>query len=570
MMTLFVEQRPAMGLGLYSLFARTVPLSYRNKIMLVAFLGTHIPLLTLVAWYALASASSLSEALWVIGVALVATLVGTGLTLMALNELLQPILMTAQGLRGYAVDHTVPALPTGFTDDAGTLMADTVETLRQLETTFKQLTHHDQLTGLPNREHLLEVLARRLARKERLALCVVMLRNFEDLSTGFGLAGADAGLRLLGERLVGAAGPGQMVARLEAGRFAFVLEGDETDMDLMLPVKIERVLDELRPRLSYGEMTLLPDLATGVALSPDDATDADALLNAALAAVPQDAQAVPGFFSPGAQQAARERLQIEHELRQALDNEELSLHFQPVVRAPQDAQPQRIVGAEALIRWNHPTRGLIVPGIFMPVAEQSELMNDIGRWVLRNGCHQLRLWDEAGMPSLRLAVNLSAAQFADPRLSRNIGDALDAHGVAWDRLEVEMTETAVMGNRDQAARVFHDLRALGVSVAIDDFGTGYSTMSQLKDLPFDTMKIDREFVNGVDTSRESQAICRALIELAKGLGITVLAEGVEVEADLKRMQMLGCDLFQGYYFSRPMPADKFTAWVQAKGGLATD
>jgi len=195
-------------------------------------------------------------------------------------------------------------------------------------------------------------------------------------------------------------------------------------------------------------------------------------------------------------------------------------------------------------------------------------MNDIGRWVLRNGCHQLRLWDEAGMPALRLAVNLSAAQFADPRLSRNIGDALDAHGVAWNRLQVEMTETAVMGNRDKAARVFHDLRALGVTVAIDDFGTGYSTMSQLKDLPFDTMKIDREFVHGVDTSRENQAICRALIELAKGLGIAVLAEGVEVEADLKRMQMLGCELFQGYYFSRPMPADKFATWVHDKGALA--
>jgi EAL domain-containing protein (putative c-di-GMP-specific phosphodiesterase class I) len=284
--------------------------------------------------------------------------------------------------------------------------------------------------------------------------------------------------------------------------------------------------------------------------------------------VPPAAQAVPGFFSPAAQQAARERIAIEHELRQALDQEELSLHFQPVMQAPQDAAPRRIVGAEALVRWNHPTRGLVMPGVFMPVAEQSELMNDIGRWVLRNGCHQLRLWDEAGMPALRLAVNLSAAQFADPRLSRNIGDALDAHGVAWDRLQVEMTETAVMGNRDRAARVFHDLRALGVTVAIDDFGTGYSTMSQLKDLPFDTMKIDREFVHGVDASRESQAICRALIELAKGLGIAVLAEGVEVEADLKRMQMLGCELFQGYYFSRPMPADKFATWVHDKGALA--
>src|SRR5260370_24044857 len=165
-MTPFAEHRPTVGLGFYGLFARPLPFSYRNKIMLVAFLGTHIPLLALVAWYALASAPSLSEALWVIGVTLIATLVGTGLTLVALNELLQPILMTARGLRRYAVDHTVPALPTGFTDDAGTLMADTVEMLSRLEATSKQLAHHDQLTGLPNREPLLEVLARRLARRE--------------------------------------------------------------------------------------------------------------------------------------------------------------------------------------------------------------------------------------------------------------------------------------------------------------------------------------------------------------------------------------------------------------------
>ena len=176
-MTPFAEHRPTVGLGFYGLFARTLPFSYRNKIMLVAFPGTHIPLLALIAWYALVSAPSLSEALWVIGVALVAILVGTALTLVALNELLQPILMTARGLRRYAVDRSVPALPIGFTDDAGTLMADTVETLIRLEATFKQLAHHDQLTSLPNREYLLEVLARRLAKRERLALCIVTLRN---------------------------------------------------------------------------------------------------------------------------------------------------------------------------------------------------------------------------------------------------------------------------------------------------------------------------------------------------------------------------------------------------------
>jgi EAL domain-containing protein (putative c-di-GMP-specific phosphodiesterase class I) len=259
---------------------------------------------------------------------------------------------------------------------------------------------------------------------------------------------------------------------------------------------------------------------------------------------------------------------MEHELRRALDRDEFALHLQPVMRAPREAGMARVVGAEALLRWNHPERGLLLPGVFLPIAEQSELMNAIGLWVLRRGCRHLRLWDEAGMPPLGLSIDLSAGQFADHELARNIAEALAIGNTAPKRLIVEMTETTVKENRDRAIRVFRDLRALGVRVAIDDFGTGYSTMSQLRDLVFDTMKIDRMFVQNIESSFRSQAICKALIDLANGLDIAVLAEGVASPAEFEQLRKLGCELFQGYYFARPMPVDAFGSWVRDKGSLA--
>jgi GGDEF domain-containing protein len=298
-MSLIERQRSAgPGLGFYSLFCRALPLSYRNKIMLIAGFGANVPLLALLVDFAFDGEPGLSEKRWDIGVALVTALVGTTLTLLVLNQLLRPVLATSRALRRYATDHTLPILPTGFTDDAGTLMADTVTTLNRLETMVKDLAHYDQVTGLLNRQHLLQMLAQRLADGGRLALCVVTLRNFEDLSTGFGQAGADAALRVLAERLNAATNRGMPVARLEVGRFAFALENEEGDARGP-SARIDRVLDMLRAELSYGEMKLLPEIAVGVALAPDDATNAETLLNGAIAAVPPVAQAAPGFYSPG-------------------------------------------------------------------------------------------------------------------------------------------------------------------------------------------------------------------------------------------------------------------------------
>ena len=548
-----------LSLAVYSALARWIPIGYRNKIWLVAFLGTHVPLLVLVAWYATAAASSPGEALRVIGLALVATLAGTAITLIILNHLLRPIIMTSRALRAYASDRRLPSLPVGFGDEAGTLMADTVSTLTRLDIGLDTLAFVDKITGLPNRARLLRQLGERLEAGNRLALCVLALRNADQITAGFGVAAGDVALRLLAAKLDAAAGHGGIVARLDGPRLAFALEARTPD----LVARLVELLALLGQEMNHGEMTVRPDVGMGVALAPEDATEAATLLHAAESAVPATGQAAPVFYSPVAQTAARRRLDLERDLRRALEREQLSIHFQPVVRMTGASADPRIVGAEALLRWRHPTEGMIPPAHFIPIAEQCGLMDPIGLWVLRTGCRQLRAWDDAGLPALRLAINLSAGQFSDRRLVQSIGNALSDHAVPPDRLQVEMTESAAMQDRDITRRVFSDLHALGVTVAIDDFGTGYSTMSHLRDLHFDTLKIDQEFVRGVDSSRSGRAICKALIELASGLDIEVLGEGVETEAEMQQLGSYGCGLFQGFYFGRPMPEAAFQALVRA-------
>lgn len=553
------------GVGLYAAVARVLPLNYGNKILLVAFLGINMPLLSLIAAYAMTTAPDANEVLRVLGIALAATLVGAALALVILNGLLRPILMTSQGLRRYTADRILPELPTGFTDDAGTLMSDTVASLSRLDAMLDDLAYLDPVTGLPNRDHLLRQLADRLQAGELLALCVIELRNLPAITAAFGQAGADAAMRLLARRLLVHAGHSTPLARLDGGRFAFAL--DPSLAEPTLAVRIEAIVAALCLELGHGSMILLPEFITGVAIAPDDARTAEALLNAAQAAIPATGLPSPAYFSPTAQAEARNRLDMERDLRRALERGEFLLHYQPVLRATGNGPP-RILGAEALLRWNHPTRGMISPATFIPVAEQAGLMDPIGLWVLRTGCAELRAWADAGLPALRLAVNLSAKQFAEHRLIESIAEALAAHGVSPGLLEVEMTESAAMHDRDMTRRVFNALHVLGVTIAIDDFGTGYSTLGHLRELRFDRLKIDQEFVRNVHADRSSQAICRALMELAGGLDLEVLAEGVETPEEVAWLRSNGCALFQGFYFGRPIPAEAFVARVRADGAAA--
>lgn len=552
---------PPAQLRLYRAVARAIPLGYRNKIMLIAFVGTHVPLLSLVIFFTLQT-EDFARALPAIGIALVATLLGTALTLALLNGLLRPILVTSAAVRAYVAHGELPSLPTSFNDEAGQLMADTVSSLTRLDAILETLTYVDQITGLPNRDHVLRRLDSEIADRKAFALGIVALQNLDEILAGFGEAGAVVALRIAASRLQAIAGPDALVARVDGRRFAvtFSLKDDTVSLE----TQAERILAGLSTEIREGDMQVTPLFVMGIALAPEDAREGGALLNAAQAAVPTDATTPVAFYTSASQSSARRQMDMQHALRRAVERQDFLLHYQPVIRF--EGEAPRIVGAEALLRWNHPEMGPVSPAVFIPLAERIGLMEEIGLWILQTGCGQLRRWDAEGLPPVRLAVNLSARQFSDRRLVTLIGDSISHFALPPQRLEVEMTETAAMQDRATTRRVFGDLHDLGVTVAIDDFGTGYSTMSHLRDMAFDTLKIDREFVRDVDGSASGRAICKALVELGHGLDIDVLAEGVERAEEVATLRGYGCTVFQGFHFGRPMPGPEFERVLRQQTG----
>lgn len=545
-------------LWLYRAASRLRWLTYRGKIMLIAFLGTHVPLLALIAWFLHRTDADIETTLGVLSTALLATFAGTSVTLFLLDHLLRPVLLTSKALRTYRTERLVPELPREFEDEAGTLMADASETLVELDEALDELSYQDQVTSLLNRAGLSRLLERRLVGDGRLALCAVRLRNYERLGSVFGKDAANAVLREFSERLVDSLPSDMPLARIEAGTFCALADVDEADE---LSAMIERLLVSLSTDIRQADITVVPEFGAGAALWPDDAEDGEALINNAVSALNEkSSKGGPrlAFFSANARESAKERFIIEQDLRRALKRDEFVLHFQPVV----DLDIGQTVGAEALIRWQHPERGLLFPGAFVPVAEASGLIEPMGLWVLRKACEQLKEWTATGFEG-RVAVNLSAHQFLDPNLIEIVLAALNENGVAPRRLEIELTETEAMRDHERTGAVFTRLRDMGVSVAIDDFGTGYSSMSYLKSLPFDKLKIDREFVSHVHRSRDSQAICAAMVALAKGLGIKVLAEGTETRDEVKALHEMGCNLFQGYYFAKPLDSTAFLEKVSS-------
>ncbi len=541
-------------LWMYQALSRVLNCRYRQKIMLVAFVGTHVPLLALIGYFFRLDAIGLRASVQVLGVALLATLTGTALALFALDHLLRPIIKTSRGLRAYATGRTLPVLPTHYTDEAGTLMADAVYTLGKLDATLAELASFDQVTGLPNREKLLRDLGMFLSHANASsALCVLALRNYETVASAFGQQTSDMLVRRFARALERILGAGVPVARLAANQFAFRLDTADPDA---VAARTGRILPELQREISVGGLHLLPQLSCGISLYPEDATDAVGLVNTALSAAAtatSSVDAAPVFFSPACREAVRRRLSLERELHRALEREQFVLHFQPVM----DLRTGRIVSAEALIRWQHPERGMLPPSQFLPIAEDSGLTEPLERWVLRTASRQLRDWSVLGFDEIRLAVNFSAGELHGQNTVALIDRTLAADQVDPRHLEIEVTETVAMTDQARTRDVFDQLRRMGIGITIDDFGTGYSNLSYLLDLPFDKLKIAREFVSGIDVAGNSRAICRALIELAHGLGIGVVAEGTETLAEVRTMHAMGCYLFQGFHFARPMRAADF-------------
>lgn len=406
------------------------------------------------------------------------------------------------------------------------------------------------LTGFAIRENLIGAIAEDLAGEPApTILGAIRFVDYQRLSA-FDPATADAALRRLSERLAASLGPSRPMAHVDRDCFAIWFRNTAADA---ATVELKALCYALEAEIEAGEMAILPEIEIGIARYPADAREPAALINHALVSFAKRG-AVAAAAAPAGDPflVARERFALEQDLRHAIDREQLNMVFQPVV----DLASGRMVGAEALLRWRHPEAGMVSPARFIPILEDADLIDEIGRWTLNAACREARRWQRHGVNGVRVAVNLSATQLRDPGLKLVIERTLERHRLSPQALELELTETAATEDAERTFALFGALRTLGVKLAIDDFGSGYSSLRYLKNLPFDKLKIDREFVVDVDRHKDSQAICRSLIELTRGLGLEVLAEGVESREEVRTLLRFGCHIFQGFYFSEPIASEQ--------------
>jgi len=436
---------------------------------------------------------------------------------------------------------------------------------KRTEDEIRELAMRDPLTGLANRNRFHADIEQARANAKRLdsrvALLFLDIDRFKNINDEFGHPVGDALLKQVASRLVATARETDTVARLGGDEFAIVMTHMErTDTPAQLA---GRIIESLSAPFDLSGQAVKIGTSIGISVYPDDDTDVDELIRKADAALYQAKAQGGGYYrlyDADIHNAARAVKRIERELRLAIDRDEFTLYYQPTF----DISTKRITGAEALIRWQHPERGLLSPGEFISVAESSDLIVQIGRRVLQIACEQVSQWQaEARMPALRVAVNVSPRQFKSGDLVGFVEDTLRQTGVAAESLELEITEGMMMDDVERASATLARLKELGVSIAIDDFGTGYSSLAYLKRFPVHRLKVDQSFVRGLTTDRDDAAIVKAVIQLGHSLRLKVIAEGVETDEQLAALRDLGCDEAQGYLFCRPVPPDEFTAWVEA-------
>ena len=429
------------------------------------------------------------------------------------------------------------------------------------ELRISHMAFHDALTDLPNRvllqeqlEHALKLAAKR---KGRLAVLCLDLDNFKIINDTLGHPIGDALLRIVAQRLRDAVEP-HVVARLGGDEFAVLLT-DESGA--LLPEKVARRIIEIvtEPMIIEGNQVVV-GTSIGIALAPSDASEADDLLkhaDLALYKAKEGGRGTLRFFEAEMDAQAQQRRALELDMRSGLLNGEFELYFQPLF----DLSTNTFCAFEALIRWNHPERGMISPVDFIPVAEETGLIVPIGEWVIQEACRHASQWPE----NIRVAVNVSTIQFRSPGLSTVVLRAVSAAGLNPNRLEIEITESVFLNKSSAILEVLHGLRALGVRIALDDFGTGYSSLSYLRSFPFDKIKIDRSFIIGLLDDQEASAVIHAITDLARALGMETTAEGVEELAQLDILRVHGCTNVQGYLFSRPVAAGDVRGLLDAGG-----
>jgi diguanylate cyclase (GGDEF)-like protein/PAS domain S-box-containing protein len=444
--------------------------------------------------------------------------------------------------------HDAAGKPVGYRGTATDITAE-IEAGRRAEF----LAMHDPLTGLPNRVLLLERLEQAIAsvsrRRDMAALLLLDLDRFKDINDTLGHPAGDLLLQQVAVRLAACVREVDTVARIGGDEFSIVLVGIKDAADAQLLSR--RLLETFQMPFDLDGHEVLVTVSVGIALIPTDGSIPDNLLkhaDIALYRAKEDGRNASRFFEPEMDARLQRRKALERELRLALSRDELALYYQPKVCL----RSGEVAGSEALVRWQHPERGLVPPGEFIGVAEETGLILQLGAWVLRTACRQAAAW-----PNLEVSVNISPAQFRQPDLVQVVRGALHDSGLAPQRLELEVTESVLIQQPDAAAKLLDDLKALGVRVAMDDFGTGYSSLSYLQRFHFDKIKVDRSFIWAIDTEPAAKAIVRAVINLADSLGMLTCAEGVETSGQLAALRREGCSEVQGYLFGKPMPAAEF-------------
>ncbi|NYE61113.1 diguanylate cyclase (GGDEF)-like protein [Duganella sp. 1224] len=462
-------------------------------------------------------------------------------------------------------------------DEVLGLVRDISERKRS-EEQIRRLAYCDSLTGIPNRQAFLETLEAELARSrkanKKFAVLFMDLDAFKRINDTLGHDVGDHLLQAVSERLRETTRPGDLVSRTEAGTNLARLGGDE--FTILIP-DLERVEDALNVAHRVKEAMRRPFLldaheifvtaSIGISLYPEDGEDCNSLLKYADTAMYHAKNCGKNnakLYSSSLTMQIMSHVKLEVGLRKALQNDELYLLYQPQI----DVASARIVGLEALVRWRHPERGVISPTEFIPLAEETGLIVPIGDWVLRTACRQATAWQTPGKPPVRVAVNLSAKQFKDENLMQSVLSALHETGLPAELLELELTEGTLMDDARATMATLEQLRGIGVYLSIDDFGTGYSSMNYLKRFDVRALKIDKSFISGLPLDSENAAITHAIIAMAHGLKLAVVAEGVETDAQLVLLEQYGCDMVQGYYLGHPSPPDTIDRMLASQDALA--
>jgi diguanylate cyclase (GGDEF)-like protein len=426
---------------------------------------------------------------------------------------------------------------------------------------------HDALTGLPNRTLLRDRIQQAIltASREggRAAILMMDLDRFKEVNDSLGHHAGDELLKELGDRLQKILRASDTVARLGGDEFGLLLPKHDGPADV-IPA-LEKICEALEQPIVLQELPLAIEASIGVALYPDDGDDVDTLLQHADVAMyaAKEGNVPYAFYDPSASHYDPARLTIVSELRRAIDRHELVLHYQPKAML----ESGEVSSVEALLRWNHPSRGLIMPDDFIPLAQQTGLIKPLTLYVVAEALKQCRLWQEEGL-RLSIAVNLSMRNLLDLEFPAQVASLLEEWGVDHDLLEFEITESTMLADPVRTKLILDKLSAMGIRLAIDDFGTGYSSLAYLKRLPVDEIKIDRSFVMHMSDDADNATIVRSTIDLGRNLGLEVVAEGVETEEVWNTLSSLGCTIAQGYYLSRPVPPNELRDWLRDRSDAA--